>query len=302
MRENIAMSRENCRTIVGKFTYHLLKKLEVYVILYKTRLKHWEVVAKTEKRKCVMEQRKKVLLVDAGEEFRTLMREELEKSGEFSVELARDGSEALKKASENRPDLLVMDVMLSGMDGISVLRQLQKQGDAPMTIFISAFISERMLAEISELGAAYFLLKPFEPSILLDKLRGLFLAAPQAAPSSLKTRVTSVIHEIGVPAHIKGYQYLREAIMITVKDMDVINAVTKVLYPEVAKRYATTPSRVERAIRHAIEVAWDRGDLETLQKYFGYTVSNAKGKPTNSEFIAMIADRLTLEQKNGRSA
>ena len=175
-----------------------------------------------------MEQRKKVLLVDAGEEFRTLMREELEKSGEFSVELARDGSEALKKASENRPDLLVMDVMLSGMDGISVLRQLQKQGDAPMTIFISAFISERMLAEISELGAAYFLLKPFEPSILLDKLRGLFLAAPQAAPSSLKTRVTSVIHEIGVPAHIKGYQYLREAIMITVKDMDVINAVTKV--------------------------------------------------------------------------
>ena len=249
-----------------------------------------------------MEQRKKVLLVDAGEESRTLMREELEKSGEFSVELARDGSEALKKASENRPDLLVMDVMLSGMDGISVLRQLQKQGDAPMTIFISAFISERMLAEISELGAAYFLLKPFEPSILLDKLRGLFLAAPQAAPSSLKTRVTSVIHEIGVPAHIKGYQYLREAIMITVKDMDVINAVTKVLYPEVAKRYATTPSRVERAIRHAIEVAWDRGDLETLQKYFGYTVSNAKGKPTNSEFIAMIADRLTLEQKNGRSA
>ena len=111
-----------------------------------------------------------------------------------------------------------------------------------------------------------------------------------------------MIHEIGVPAHIKGYQYLREAIMIAVDDMDVINAVTKVLYPEVAKRFNTTPSRVERAIRHAIEVAWDRGDLETLQKYFGYTVSNAKGKPTNSEFIAMIADRLVLEQRKDRRA
>ena len=115
----------------------------------------------------------------------------------------------------------------------------------------------------------------------------------------LEQDVTDMIHEIGVPAHIKGYQYLREAIMITVEDMDVINAVTKVLYPEVAKRFGTTASRVERAIRHAIEVAWDRGDLETLQKYFGYTVSNAKGKPTNSEFIAMIADRLVLEMRNG---
>ena len=116
---------------------------------------------------------------------------------------------------------------------------------------------------------------------------------------SLETLVTSIIHEVGVPAHIKGYQYLREAILIAVDDMEVINAVTKVLYPEVAKRFGTTASRVERAIRHAIEVAWDRGDLETLQKYFGYTVSNVKGKPTNSEFIAMIADRLQLQQREG---
>ena len=120
----------------------------------------------------------------------------------------------------------------------------------------------------------------------------------QVAPSrSMEAQVTAIIHDVGVPAHIKGYQYLREAILIAVADMDVINAVTKVLYPEVAKRFNTTASRVERAIRHAIEVAWDRGDLETLQKYFGYTVSNVKGKPTNSEFIAMIADRLTLEQQ-----
>ena len=127
-------------------------------------------------------------------------------------------------------------------------------------------------------------------------------ATPEERTAALKNLVTSVIHEIGVPAHIKGYQYLREAIIIAVNDMDVINAITKVLYPEVAKTFGTTPSRVERAIRHAIEVAWDRGDLETLQKYFGYTVSNTKGKPTNSEFIAMIADRLVLEQKRPRHA
>ena len=235
-----------------------------------------------------MDQRKMVLLADASEEFRTLLREEIEKTGEFSVEVARDGNEVLKKTEERDPDLLVMDAMLAGMDGISVLRQLQKREDMPMTILTSGFVSDRMLMEASELGAAYFLPKPFETENLLDKMRGLFLQAPKESLPSLKTMVTSVIHEIGVPAHIKGYQYLREAIMITVRDMDVINAVTKTLYPEVAKRYAT-------------EVAWDRGDLETLQKYFGYTVSNAKGKPTNSEFIAMIADRLTLEQKNGKA-
>ena len=151
------------------------------------------------------------------------------------------------------------------------------------------------------LGVSYFLPKPCETATLLDQMCNVFSqpVTPEERTSALKNLVTSVIHEIGVPAHIKGYQYLREAIMIAVDDMEVINAVTKVLYPAVAKRFATTPSRVERAIRHAIEVAWDRGDLETLQKYFGYTVSNAKGKPTNSEFIAMIADRLLLEKKNG---
>jgi two-component system response regulator (stage 0 sporulation protein A) len=295
------LSREKCRTIVGKFSCDSLKKLGERAILNKTRLETVKTVANLGKRECIMDQRKTVLLADAGEEFRTLLREEMEKTGEFSVEIARDGNEILKRVKERMPDLLVMDVMLPGMDGISVLRQLQKQGDAPMTILVSGFVSDRMLAEASELGAAYFLPKPFETAALLDKMRGLFLKAPQESLPSLKTMVTSVIHEIGVPAHIKGYQYLREAIMITVRDMDVINAVTKVLYPEVAKRFATTPSRVERAIRHAIEVAWDRGDLETLQKYFGYTVSVSKGKPTNSEFIAMIADRLTLEQKNGKA-
>ncbi|MBR3640461.1 MAG: sporulation transcription factor Spo0A [Oscillibacter sp.] len=244
-----------------------------------------------------MEHKRTVLLADAGDDFRTLLRETIEKTGEFSVKVARDGNETLEMLKSETPDLLVMDVMLPETDGLSVLRRLQKEGGAPMTILISAFLSEQIFAEASELGAAYFLPKPFETENLLDKMRGLFLSAPKENAPQLKSAVTAVIHEIGVPAHIKGYQYLREAIMIAVGDMEVINAVTKILYPEVAKRFATTPSRVERAIRHAIEVAWDRGDLETLQKYFGYTVSNTKGKPTNSEFIAMIADRLTLERR-----
>lgn len=149
------------------------------------------------------------------------------------------------------------------------------------------------------------MMKPCKLSAVIERVRQLGGAvsqeednrSPAGMHQSLESSVTSIIHEIGVPAHIKGYQYLREAIVMTVENMEVINAVTKVLYPEVAKRFNTTASRVERAIRHAIEVAWDRGDLETLQKYFGYTVSNAKGKPTNSEFIAMIADRLQLQRK-----
>ena len=218
---------------------------------------------------------KRVLVVEDEASIREMVALNLKMAGWEVVE-APSAERALELMhSGEHCDAALLDIMLPGMDGISVLRQLQKQGDAPMTILVSGFVSDRMLAEASELGAAYFLPKPFETASLLDKMRGLFLKAPQESLPSLKTMVTSVIHEIGVPAHIKGYQYLREAIMITVRDMDVINAVTKVLYPEVAKRFATTPSRVERAIRHAIEVAWDRGDLETLQKYFGYTVSVA---------------------------
>ena len=202
-------------------------------------------------------------------------------------------------------DIIFMDVEMPGLDGFGVLKQLREQeGKVPKVILISAFCSDSVVSEAVDLGASYFLTKPVEENALLDRMRALFSrgAPVEEHPAELKNLVTSVIHEIGVPAHIKGYQYLREAIMIAVDDMDVINAVTKVLYPEVAKRFSTTPSRVERAIRHAIEVAWDRGDLETLQKYFGYTVSNAKGKPTNSEFIAMIADRLVLEQRKDRRA
>ena len=252
-----------------------------------------------------MDVRRTVLLADANEEFRTLVRGIIDEAEEFTVVgSVGDGAEALRLARQEAPDLLLMDVLLPGLDGFGVLKQLRELEKPPKVILISAFCSDSVVSEAVELGANYFMFKPVEENALLDRMRALFGRdlPEERHPVELKNLVTSVIHEIGVPAHIKGYQYLREAIMIAVDDMDVINAVTKVLYPEVAKRFNTTPSRVERAIRHAIEVAWDRGDLETLQKYFGYTVSNAKGKPTNSEFIAMIADRLVLEQKNNRRA
>jgi len=252
-----------------------------------------------------MENRRTVLLVDANEEFRTMVRAEIERTGEFAVVgSVGDGTEVVRLVQQQRPDLILLDLMLPGLDGMSVLRQLRGQEDElPKVIVLSAFCTDQIIGEAVALGASYFMPKPCEINTLLDRMGSAFSkpVTPEERAASLKNLVTEVIHEIGVPAHIKGYQYLREAIIIAVGDMDVINAVTKVLYPAVAKRFETTPSRVERAIRHAIEVAWDRGDLETLQKYFGYTVSNTKGKPTNSEFIAMIADRLVLEQKNGRA-
>ena len=192
-----------------------------------------------------MENRIKVVLADANENFRTMLQQTIENTGEFDVVgSAGDGAEAWKMIERERPQLVITDVILPELDGFALLDRMAKLPARPKTILVSAFY-----------------------------------------------------REVGVPAHIKGYQYVREAIILAVQDMDVINAVTKVLYPEVARRYNTTPSRVERAVRHAIETAWDRGDLETLQRYFGYTVSNTKGKPTNSEFIAMIADRIRLQSK-----
>jgi len=201
---------------------------------------------------------------------------------------------------------VVMDFVLARMDGLEVLSELAALPGRPRVLVLSSFARGNMAELAAAHGADYYMMKPCKLSAVMERIRQL-AGQPQSGgeepgrlsgeSQNLESTVTSIIHEIGVPAHIKGYQYLREAIIIAVGDMDVINAVTKILYPEVAKRFGTTASRVERAIRHAIEVAWDRGDLETLQKYFGYTVSNAKGKPTNSEFIAMIADKLQLERK-----
>jgi two-component system response regulator (stage 0 sporulation protein A) len=260
-----------------------------------------------------METKIKVLIADAGEDFRVLLSGAIEAEEDMTVVgCAADGIEALSLLEAQKPDVLLLDLVLPGLDGMAVLQQMATRGLSPVTIVVSAFYNERMITGSAALGAYYFIPKPCDVGALLARIRLSVSAESAPFPAilppenaggahDLEATVTEVIHEIGVPAHIKGYQYLREAILITIRDMDVINAVTKVLYPAVARKFGTTPSRVERAIRHAIEVAWDRGDLETLQKYFGYTVSNIKGKPTNSEFIAMIADHLSL-RRQGRAA
>lgn len=242
-----------------------------------------------------------VVLADANEEFRMMLREAIEESGEFSVVGAvGDGLSALRMVEEKAPQLLLTDVLLPELDGFGLLDRMAALPQRPKTILLTALYRSEIVAQAMDKDVSFFMPKPCETASLLERMRqaaGAENAEEEDELHALQRKVTSVIHEVGVPAHIKGYQYVREAIIIAVQDMEVINAVTKVLYPEVARRFNTTPSRVERAVRHAIEVAWDRGDLETLQSYFGYTVSNAKGKPTNSEFIAMIADRIRLEEK-----
>ena len=245
-----------------------------------------------------------VLLADASAEYRMALREKMEESGDFRiVGEAEDGQHTLQMVREMKPQVLVLDGMLPVLDGMAVLRAVQEQPKKPCCIMLSAFCTESFQHEAERLGVYMFLPKPVNTDSLMEHIRRAMRPEEASAPAlpQLEGQVTAIIHEIGVPAHIKGYQYLREAIIIAVNDMDVINAITKVLYPQVAKTFQTTPSRVERAIRHAIEVAWDRGDLDTLQRFFGYTVSNTKGKPTNSEFIAMIADRLQLRMKRGRA-
>ncbi len=257
-----------------------------------------------------MEKVSRIIIADQNEEFRFLLAESAR--GESGVEIvgsAGDGNELLRLIDVYKPDVVVMDLILQNKDGISVLREYYgKSGYSPAFIILSAFMQEKIVAESANLGAYYFISKPCDVHELFCRIREVASESRSAAglvsfkggkksvsDRQVESMVTEVIHEIGVPAHIKGYQYIREAIILTVKDMELINAVTKALYPMVAKKFGTTSSRVERAIRHAIEVAWDRGDIEVLQKYFGYTVSNIKGKPTNSEFIALISDRLRLQ-------
>ncbi len=244
-----------------------------------------------------MDTKVKVLLVDTNEIFRDELCEAIRRTGSFEiVGSTGNGAEALELVRQHQVQVVVTDIALPGLDGLALLKAFDELETPPQTIVLSAFCAEHTMAEATRRGAFYYMAKPVDESSFLHQLRLAANMPQKLSPTVLlQGRITAILHEIGVPAHIKGYQYLREAIALAVNDMDVINAVTKVLYPEVAKRFDTTPSRVERAVRHAIEVAWDRGDIETLQKYFGYTVNSAKGKPTNSEFIAMIADRLSLE-------
>ena len=257
-----------------------------------------------------MDNRTTVLIADNSEELCKQLTAALQNSQGFQVVgTANDGESALHAIMERKPNVVVLDMMMPKRDGISILKAINAMDSKPITLATSAFITEYVATAASDLGVRYLMLKPCDISAIVERLEELRfqgerrLTVPKKQEkTSIESMVTGIIHEIGVPAHIKGYQYLREAIIIAVNDMDVINAITKVLYPQVAKTFQTTPSRVERAIRHAIEVAWDRGDLDTLQRFFGYTVSNTKGKPTNSEFIALIADKLSLQLKSSEVA
>lgn len=255
-----------------------------------------------------MEQTLKLLIADENGEFRRRCKENLRGMGYLYIEEASDGEEAQEKILGFHPDVVILDVWLSKIDTVQVIRTTYQKSfspDLPPAFIVCAEVNQpNLFAEATEAGASYCMLKPLDYRNLDERIlritagRSHAYGSALAAERDMETQVTKVIHQIGVPAHIKGYQYLRTAILMTISDNDVINSVTKILYPSVAKKYQTTSSRVERAIRHAIEVAWDRGDIDTLNSYFGYTIQNNRGKPTNSEFIAMIADNLRLKNKH----
>ena len=252
-----------------------------------------------------MELKKRILIADTVEEFRHTVIQAAVREPDFTVDgETNDGQELVRLVRQLKPDVVILDMVLEGIDGLEAVQQIRMLEQKPKILVLSGYSGGGLAHKAAEYGADYLMCKPCRMETVFDRLRALFETGIEEDASEepnvnrdLEREVTAIIHDIGVPAHIKGYQYLREAIVYTVNDMDAINAVTKVLYPAVARKFGTTASRVERAIRHAIEVAWDRGDLETLQKYFGYTVSNAKGKPTNSEFVAMISDRLVLDRR-----
>ena len=253
----------------------------------------------------------KILIADENNAQRQALRDGLLRAGYRYIEECTNGEDALSRMNRFHPDVAIIDVWLSKLDGIGVLRSSRTidfgSDPAPAFIVVSVALQQNVIIDATAAGASLCIAKPYDVSSMCEHIAVLSrsrakgtLALPPTEEDrtpDIETQVTKIIHQIGVPAHIKGYQYLRFAILMTITDSDVINSVTKILYPTVAKKYQTTTSRVERAIRHAIEVAWDRGDVDTLNAYFGYTIQNNRGKPTNSEFIAMIADNLRLKYK-----
>jgi two-component system response regulator (stage 0 sporulation protein A) len=244
----------------------------------------------------------KLLIAEDSAEGSAKMSETLGRYGIQVLRTAKDGNKILEAAETLQPDAILMDVFLPHLDAIGVMTHLQskKPGRCPVFFIALPFDSNMLEKELLRAGAAYCFVRPFSSEEIGEHLRQWYRAGSRSGlhpEDTLKMEITEILHQIGVPAHIKGYHYLRDAIMMAVEDMDVLNAITKILYPTVAKRHQTTSSRVERAIRHAIEVAWSRGKIDILDKLFGYTVSNGKGKPTNSEFIALVADTIRLEQK-----
>lgn len=269
-----------------------------------------------------MKEKIKILVADDNIDFVSTLVTYLNTQDDMEViATAKDGLEAYDKILQEKPTIAILDVIMPHLDGLGVLEKLNKSDSSnlPICIMLSAVGQDKVTTRAINLGAQYYVLKPFEIDVLIQRIRELVNNQPtnksyfiskdtkntyvdinnqSNKEANLEAMVTNIIHEIGVPAHIKGYQYLRDGIMMVVDNIEVINQITKQLYPDLAKKYKTTPSRVERAIRHAIEVAWGRGQLEVAQNIFGYTVSSNKGKPTNSEFIAMIADKLRLELKS----
>lgn len=241
-----------------------------------------------------------------------------EENGLCVVGKAENGEDAYNMIMDTNPDIVLMDVIMPKMDGISVMEKVKKAREgkkSPSFIMVTAAGSDNVAADAFQLGANYFIMKPFNREVVMDKIRRVcggktrltnyaemkrvqpYVDKTEYIQQNLERDVTQLLHEIGIPAHIKGYQYLRDAIGISVEEEDMLVSVTKVLYPTIAKRHQTTPSRVERAIRHAIEVAWSRGRVDTIHDLFGYTISNGKGKPTNSEFIALVSDKIRLDYK-----
>ena len=245
----------------------------------------------------------KILIgAETGEWPRELLNEAEQRGAQVTI-APRDGLQILEKAASLRPDVFVLHLLMPGMDAIGVIRSVLGKGEgSPLFIVIASYATPMLEREVMDAGASYFVISPFDKSELLERIFEFCALSGRTGTtgelSSLKVQITEILHQIGVPAHIKGYHYLRDAIIMAVEDPEIINAVTKQLYPGVAKRYETTSSRVERAIRHAIEVAWDRGDVDVLNSYFGYTIHNTRGKPTNSEFVAMISDKLRLEMRS----
>lgn len=259
-----------------------------------------------------MEKTLNVLFTDEGTEFSKSCMAALVSSGFKVKTVPKNGKEVLDQLEKDIPDVLVMDAIMASVDALGVLRAIPTLNliKKPLVMVISAVDNSRFENEILLAGADYYFLKPFDIHMLSERIllmtdwkdgagnKSYAVSAERSAnQNDLEVLVSDIMHQIGVPAHIKGYQYLREAIILSIHDTEMMNSVTKLLYPTVAKHFSTTSSRVERAIRHAIEVAWDRGDVDVLSAYFGYTIQNTRGKPTNSEFIAMISDKLRLQLK-----
>lgn len=249
----------------------------------------------------------KLLTTEAPEELNAQKADVFSKHNISPIYCTKDGEEVLRRIISENPDIVLIDLFMAKLDSIGIMKALKHQNvqNLPLIVVLSAFHSPALEREVMSQGAAYFVIKPYNTDSLLDNLVNMLNANAGKGDirklnsgSGIEVKVTEILHQIGVPAHIKGYHYLRDSIIMSIEHPEIINAVTKQLYPSVAKKYETTSSRVERAIRHAIEVAWDRGDVDVLNSYFGYTIHISRGKPTNSEFIAMIADKLRLQLKN----